>query len=323
MTLLSEETMLAVIDGLSAGLSYSGAALGAGVRPRTLWYWIKQSQSGDEQYMLEFLGSRVPFHTAINTARKILHHEARSRFEKRATLGHEEAITFQGRQMYRENLLTVGWTEDEREALGFERDGLLRNEKGEVIPLTSHVEPPVAATLALLSMAFAQEYTPKQRIETGPIATGVIQPKPMTGPPAIPPAPIMPELEILAEPERSLEEILGEEPEVELPDLPDDEPELSVSGVDVVDRAQVAALPRTSVPPGFAAEFARLVERGAIRPDGATVGTVTAPVVIQTATPSEYQPTSAPILAPRSKLSAAELSLLSRLPASTNRGSSK
>ena len=99
--------------------------------------------------MLDFLGSRVPFHTAINTARKILHHEARIDFEKRATLGHEERVTFQGRQMYRENLLTVGWTEDEREALGFERDGLLRNEKGEVMPLTTHVEPPVAATLLM------------------------------------------------------------------------------------------------------------------------------------------------------------------------------
>jgi hypothetical protein len=318
--ILSEDIMLAVIDGLSAGLSYSGAALGAGVKPRTLWYWIKQSQSGLEQYTLDFLGSRVPFHVAVNTARKILHHEARSRFEKRATLGHDEPVTFQGRQMYRENLLTVGWTEDEREALGFERDGLLRNERGEVIPLTVHTEPPVAATLALLSMAFAQEYTPKQRIETGPIATGVIQPKPMSGPPTIPPAPVMPELEILPVPgtegamgpELSLEEILGDEPEVELPDEPDDNVEPNPRGVLVADAAAIAAQPKF-IPPGFRSEWEKLVAKGAIKPD----------VVIAVPTPSEYQPTPAPILAPRSKLSAAELSLLSRLPASTNRGSSK
>lgn len=315
---LSEETMLAICDNLAAGLSYSGAALSAGIAPRTFWFWIKQSQSGDEQYTLDFLGERVPFHKAVNGARRILFHEMRARFERRSLLGHTEKVFFSGMPTWKPDPRCVGWTEDEREAFGFRRDGLLEVD-GQVIQNEVEHQPPVAAVLHALSVGFP-EYISKSKSDVtvqGAISVGVIRGEKMSGPPIVPPAPVPPQLEVLPD-DPDLAELLGEEDDApELPDLPDDEVELSPAGVEVVDRTAVAAIPA-----GYRDSFARLVERGAITPDGVTVGTTVAPV-IRAALPPEYQAVPDPLIRPtdggRSPLSDSEKALLQRMPTSLNR----
>lgn len=204
MTKRSAETMIAICDALASGMSYSGAAQSCGIGVRTFWEWIKASQAGNPDYVIEYLGEPIAFHKACNAARRILMHNLRSSFERRALLGHDTIITFQGAICWRVDPRTVGWSEDEREAFGFERDGLLRNERGETIPLTEHHEPPVAAVLRVLEVGFPNEYRPTSNVNSnvsisGSTTVGIAIAKPMAGPVPVPPPPPLPQLEVLPE----------------------------------------------------------------------------------------------------------------------------
>lgn len=318
-----KQVMQTIIDGLVDGLSYTGAARSAGVTSRSLFGWIKLSQSDDPDYSVEMLGEVVPFATAVTTARRIMLHTARSEFERRSHLGHDEIVYFQGQVTWKLDPRAMAIDDpDTRELCGYRRDGLLEID-GALVANTAHREPPVAATLAMLSMGFPSEYIPKtkQEIQQTVISGGVIQPKAMTRPPVIPPAPERPQLEVLPDVDPDIAELLGE-PE-ELPDEPDDLPEPSPLGVAVIDAAAIAAQPRPSrfIPPGFRSEFDKLVAKGVIRPDGSTA--TEPPVIRQPTSATPYASQSDPLIRPtengRRPLSDAERALLGKLPNANTR----
>jgi hypothetical protein len=227
VTKRTEETMLEICDNLAAGLSYVGAATSAGVKPRTFWFWVKESRAGRQEYLIPWLGDeRIQFASAIAQARKMMHLQARANFERRSLLGSDEVVTFQGAVQYVVDVRCVGWSEDKREAFGFRRDGLAENERGEVIPLTIHREPPIAGVLRMLEMSFP-EYQPTSNVNSN-VTTNTTQGTAMAakpvGPPPIPPRPPMPMLEAPVE-DGDFENLLGPEPEPagENVDLADDE----------------------------------------------------------------------------------------------------
>jgi hypothetical protein len=307
-------------------MTYSDAARSVGVAPRTFWFWVKQSQSqADDALIINFLGEPTPFHKAVNAARRMLFHEMRSRFEKRSLLGHDEPIFFSGMPTWRPDPRCVGWTEDEREAFGFRRDGLLEID-GQVVQNVVHHEPPVAAVLRALEVAFAGEYIPNTKSTVTQTINGMVGvqvAKPMSGPPAIPPAPVPPQLEVLSEPEPEpddLSDLLGDEPEPEgdepepegdepEADMPDDEPELRPEAVENIERATATR----AIPPGWRVELEKLAARNAPKPE----------TVIRQSSPPEYAPEPSPLIRPtdggRRPLSADEAALLSRLPGNLNR----
>jgi hypothetical protein len=194
-----------------------------------------------------------------------------------------------------------------RELLGYPIDGLLRDENGCTIPNVIHHEPPVAAVLRTLEVAFPQEYRPTSNSNInlqGAINTtvGVAIAKPRTkedGPPRIPPLPPMPQLEAVTE-----------DDELEIPEPTEamaSEPEADVVDTAPIEDAAIVAAPDT------------LPER-----------------VIRNPSPDIYQSAPKPILSPSQnsprKLSPLELDLLGRsrgsidarsaspvLPAKTNR----
>jgi hypothetical protein len=285
MTLKSEQKLQEICDLLHEGNSYSTAARLAGVKPRTVFHWLKLSAADDPDFLIRYMGDDEPtqFCNAAALARKALHFDMRANFERRNLLGWDEVVTFGGAVQYQVDVRTVGWTPDEREAYGFRKDGYAENSKGEVIPLTIHREPPVAAVLATLAMSFPEEYTPAstQNINVVNSDTGVQRAAAIDGQKiAIPPKPPRPEALPAPEPsaveDADYQDLLGPDPEAK--PATDTDP---------------AALP---IPPG-------------IQPDDRVVEPV-----IRTATPPEYSSQPNPILRTGARQrSPLELSLLAEL----------
>jgi hypothetical protein len=203
-----EATLVAICDALADGMSYSAAARCNGVSKRSLFMWLQASRNNDPAFLIHYLDSEEPqqFVKCANVARRIHYLEMRSEFERRCLHGHEEIVTFQGKVQYREDPRCVGLDEDTRELLGYERDGLLRNERGEVIPLTIRHPPPVAAVLRALAVGFPDEWRETTNTNSnlnisGGAVIGVAHMKPSTSDqrplPPLPPRPKVPELEVL------------------------------------------------------------------------------------------------------------------------------
>jgi hypothetical protein len=147
--------------------------------------------------MMDYLGSRVQFAQAINAARRIALHEMRGRMEMKSVLGYDEPIFYNGMPTWQPDPVTVGWTPEEREALGFRADGLLEVD-GKVVQNTIHHEPPVALQLRVAEMAFPKEYRPgvNSSVDVNHRGTvGIQHSKPTNysaGPPTVPPPPVPP-----------------------------------------------------------------------------------------------------------------------------------
>jgi hypothetical protein len=228
------ETMIAICDSIASGImSYSKACAANGLAPSTFWDLIKRSQGGDEKLIIEYLGSSVPFHMAINGARRIAYHELRGRVEQKSIFGFDELVYYMGEPTWKRDPRTIGWTEDEREAFGFSRDGLLRDENGACIQNVVHHEAPIALQLRVLEQAFPAEYRPGTNSTvaiSGGAVVGVQMMKPTNGPPKIPAPPKpLPQLEVLTDadelaiPETDAEDIADDEDD--LTDVTDTPPE--------------------------------------------------------------------------------------------------
>jgi hypothetical protein len=224
---VNNATMVAIVGNLADGLSYKQASISAGVNVRTFWRAIKASQEGNPEYMVRYLDQDMTFAEAAGTARRIHSMSVRSQFESYCLLGFEEPVVFNGQIQWQVDRRTVGWSEDEREAYGFERDGYLRNSAGETLPLTVTRKPSDAAVLRFLEMAHPDEYRPttNQNITTTNIKAptqGAIRASDMgDGPPPVPPRPPIPELQVLPDPvDEELEDMLTGSPEQ--PEQPDE-----------------------------------------------------------------------------------------------------
>jgi hypothetical protein len=207
MTKKSPETLIAICDVVASGiLSYAAACRSVGVSARSFWSWIKASQSGDEEFIVEYLGERIQFARAVNAARRMALHEMRGRMEQKSIFGYDEPIFYMGMPTWKPDPRCVGIDDpDIREMLGYPRDGLLRDESGAVVQNVIHHEPPVALQLRVAEMAFPNEYRPGTNSTvaiSGSAVVGVAMMKPMTGPPKIPPAPPLPQLEVMDAPDQ-------------------------------------------------------------------------------------------------------------------------
>ncbi len=217
----TQETLLAVINAYANGASYNQSAAVAGISKRTLWNYVAASRAGtDPELMVDLLGDGnvMTFEKALVHARRMVHLELRSRVERRALLGHQEPIYFQGQPTWKEDERCVGVDDpDIRELMGCARDGLLRDEQGRRVQHTIHVQAPVALALRVLEVAFP-EYQPTTNVNTtntNPPTNGATRGTMPTQPPVVPPRPPLPQLEVLpdAVAEIDLDELLGPEPE--------------------------------------------------------------------------------------------------------------
>jgi hypothetical protein len=225
----SPEKFTEICNTIASGiLAYSHACKINDVSYGQFWSWIKASQQGDEQFVFEYLGDEIPFHKAVNAARRIALHEMRGKFEQRNCLGWDEAVFFSGMPTWKPDARAVGLDEDTRELLGYRRDGLLEI-NGQLVQNTIHHEPPVAAVLRTLEMAFPGEYRPTstnivQATVNGTMGVGIVPRRSREdGPPQIPPPPPKPLAQLEVIPQSDELTIPETEPEPE-PDVTDTEP---------------------------------------------------------------------------------------------------
>jgi hypothetical protein len=243
MTKKSPERLAAICATIASGItSYQRASRMNDIDEDTFWNWVKLSQKNpaDESLRVDYLNERVPFAIAVHAARRVALHEMRGRMEQKSILGFDEPIFYQGMPTWKPDPRCVGMDEETRDMLGFPKDGLLRDERGNCIQNTIHHEPPIALQLRVAEMAFPREYRPGTTVESNITHNGVvgIRHAPPTnyngGPPPVPPAPVPPQLTFAPEqPDAELDEMLALPDDVaEIAELPD-EPDEAAPPVDV------------------------------------------------------------------------------------------
>jgi hypothetical protein len=269
VTLKTEAKLLEICDAYASGFSYNTSAKFCGVSPRTLFSWLKASNSGEEDFIITYCDEQMQFAQAMALARKMVHMEVRANLERRSMLGHDEKVFFQGLPTWVEDERCAGMDLETRLMLDYPADGLLRDERGFRVQHTIHHEPPIAAALRVLEMSFGEEYTPSLNQNIINKDTGVLQALPITGDKiAVPPKPVRPEaLSAPVDEPGDFEELLGPEPQEE--PVPDDEPPAPAPGPrSGADPSPIDPGPRISepTPPGYAPAVNSLISPRSLSP---------------------------------------------------------
>ena len=109
------------------------AALAAGIHPKTLAYWIRRSEAGDDGYDIKWQGLTQRFHEHCESAIDEAHQNLKDEWLRRAIDGYEKVLTNRGRVVYKIDQELVG--------LGLQGpDAYLRDENGKPVPETVHKE---------------------------------------------------------------------------------------------------------------------------------------------------------------------------------------
>ena len=107
--------------------------LQAGIHPKTLAYWIRRSEAGDDGYDIKWQGVTRRFHEHCESAIDEAHQKLEDEWIQRALHGYEKVLTHRGRVMYKIDQDLVG--------LGLEGpDAYLKDENGKPVPETVHKE---------------------------------------------------------------------------------------------------------------------------------------------------------------------------------------
>ena len=126
---LCPELMLLVLDVLAERRFYYYAANKAGIHPKTLAYWIRRSEAGDDGYDITWQGLTWRFHEHCKSAIWEAEIKLLDRMLERALFGYDKVLTHRGRVVYKIDQDLVG--------LGFQGpDAYLRDENGNPIPET-------------------------------------------------------------------------------------------------------------------------------------------------------------------------------------------
>jgi hypothetical protein len=134
-----------ILDLAAAGATDSAIAKALDVSTMTLWNFMRRSVEGDEKLICEWGGVTAAYHTHRRTALLLSASLIEQKFRSMCLEGVPTPIIFGGKLSYVEDEQTVGWTEDDREDLGYPRDGLKRDASGARIPL--YVNMPVPAQI--------------------------------------------------------------------------------------------------------------------------------------------------------------------------------
>ena len=130
---LCPELMLLVLDALAERPFYYYAANKAGIHRKTLAYWIRRSEAGDDGYDVEWQGITQRFHEHCESAIDEAHQKLDDEWFRRAIDGYEKVLTRRGRVVYKIDQEPVG--------LGYQGpDAYLRDENGKPVPENVHKE---------------------------------------------------------------------------------------------------------------------------------------------------------------------------------------
>ena len=166
--------MLLVLDALAERPFLYHAANKAGIHRKTLAYWIRRSEAGDDGYDIEWQDVTGRFHEHCESAIDEAHQKLEDEWIQRALHGHEKVLTHRGRVMYKIDQDLVG--------LGLEGpDAYLKDENGKPVPETVHKED-TKAQLHVLKRRLPDTWGKRPKIdaprEGGVLVIGDVTKKP-------------------------------------------------------------------------------------------------------------------------------------------------
>ena len=125
----SPERMLIVLNSLTEVPIYALAAEMAGIHPKTLAYWIRRSEAGDDGYDIEWQDVTGRFHELCKFAIDEAIQKLDDKMLQRALVGYEKVLTHRGRVIYKIDQGLAG--------LGYQgADAYLKDENGNPVPET-------------------------------------------------------------------------------------------------------------------------------------------------------------------------------------------
>jgi hypothetical protein len=209
------------IDLIARGVTRPTAiAKVLGVTYRAYRGWLVRSNAGDEKFLIEVNGETQQFAKAVAQAMKLAHFELRGMAIQEAIGGYLEEQTKDGQVVWALDPVACAIPEEDREWMGYRKDGLLEID-GALVPHTVRKKAPWAQQIRLLEAVFP-DLRPTQTINQnvalkGSVGIGYARPTDYSqGAPPIPPAPPIPQLEVLdnvTEVDDDLEDFLGPEPQ--------------------------------------------------------------------------------------------------------------
>ncbi len=305
--MIDKEKMYEALDLISAGVVQpTKIAKTLGMAYRTYRSWLVRSNNLDPLFELEIDGEVMQFAKAVALHTRLAALELRGQIIQESIHGYSTQTFMNGAPVWATCPIAAAMTEAERVALGFRADALKTGPKGELVPVMQWHPAPAAVRLRVLEAFYPKEFRPASTQEitvNGQVAIGVARATRTDfsrDPPAIPPEPPIPQLEVLGnvvppdinDPE--LAEMLGPEPQpvpvainidVTLTDPPEYEPEPEPMTMvspplpplpprepvirDTPTAAetpppQTRVLAANNVPAGWRAEWERLQQRAAL-----------------------------------------------------------
>ena len=208
---LSPEILAEIISLAQRGIVQpSKQARAVGITPDTLNNWLFKSNSGDPDFLMEFSGETMQFAKAYTLAKRFAMMELRGQVETECIFGTTELSYKDGQVVWAYDPKAAALPEDLRELCGYRKDALLEI-NGELQPVIVRKQAPFGKQIRILEAAF-KDMRPSSVSEvqvSGQVAVGVAYtPKQSFSgpPPAIPPAPVPPQLEILGDVDQPFED---------------------------------------------------------------------------------------------------------------------
>src|SRR5665213_527531 len=170
----SPENLLIVLNSMVDNPKVSIAARKIGVSTMTLYRWLKMSRDGAPEFQdIEWCGERGSFHQFYEYAQHAQINEI-EQTAKHNALGFDEVVTHDGAVQYQIDPKLVGMSDEMLEDFGYP-DRYLRNERGEVIPLTVKRKPSDALVIKMLSAHKPELYGERSRVDVNMRVGGVLR----------------------------------------------------------------------------------------------------------------------------------------------------
>src|SRR5665213_2443008 len=170
MSKFTSEIAVSICEFLTSHSVVLDACRAHGVSNSSFWVWIARSRKEppDQMFTFTWLEMEGPFWQHVQNAKRLYANSLLDTVTERARHGSERAVIYQGQEMFaiRRDIPPDLTDPDVLEILYDQRDRYQRDANGHLVPLTEHVDPPVALSLAVLAANFsAYQSHSSQQIE--------------------------------------------------------------------------------------------------------------------------------------------------------------
>jgi hypothetical protein len=226
--LLSSERLQSSLELIAQGVTRpTKIAAAIGVAYRTYCSWMVRSNGGDPNFIVTYNDQDMQWARAITLATRLAGVELRGMLLQEGIYGYDEIQTKDGQIVWALDPAACALPEEDREWLGYRKDGLLERD-GKLVPVTIRRKAPFAQQIRMLEAMFP-DLRPTSTVNSnvnikGMVGVGIAKPVDYSATPVIPPPPPIPiappvsEEADFAELDPELDDLLNGPPEENLID---------------------------------------------------------------------------------------------------------